>query len=327
MSSFDSTGYDFDPSYGYSLEQLLAISPPDKEPADFDLFWQNRYHQALTVMPQPQLTDCQQTVAGWRVFEISYFSTQQFLIRGWLLLPDSGIIERGFIIGHGYGGRDSPDFHLPFKNAALLFPCFRGLSRSSRPDISNQPFWHVRHNLNRVDDYILGGCVEDIWLAVSTLLQLYPHLSGHLGYLGISFGGGIGAMALGFEPRIARGHLNIPTFGHQMLRLRLKTCGSGYSVQQFYCCHKKQTIKVLRYYDAASAAKRINIPMHCACAKFDPCVAPPGQFAIFNALAGEKQLTVLEAGHYSYPQQQQQEQALIAEVVDFFAALNPNPAQ
>jgi cephalosporin-C deacetylase len=323
MDSFNQ--YDFDPTYGYSLEQLLAVTPPNKEPVDFDQFWQNRYQAALKIRPQIHLKECQQTLPDWRVFEISYVSTGNFLICGWLLLPVVCKIERGFIISHGYGGRDAPDFHLPFKNAALLFPCFRGLSRSSRSDISTQPFWHIRHHLDNVNKYILGGCVEDVWLAVSTLLQLYPHLNGHLGYLGISFGGGIGALALGYEKRIARGHLNIPTFGHQLLRLRLKTLGSGDSVQQFYHCHKKQTIKVLRYYDAAVAARRITIPMHCACAKFDPYVAPPGQFAIFNELAGEKQLYVRDAGHHFYRKQQDQEQELLVEVAEFFKPLSePN---
>lgn len=314
--------YGFDPSYGYSLEQLLAVAPPAKEPADFDYFWQNRYQKALSLRSQIRLKECHQTIMNWRIFEISYVSSDYFVINGWLLIPYSGIIESGFIIGHGYGGRDAPDFHLPFKNAALLFPCFRGLSRSSRQDISNQPFWHIRHHLDSVENYILGGCVEDIWLAVSALLQLYPHLAGHLGYLGISFGGGVGAMALAYEKRISRGHLNIPTFGHQLLRLRFKTLGSGQSVQQFYHCHKKQTVKVLRYYDAAIAAKRIKIPMHCACAKYDPFVAPPGQFAIFNALVGEKHLYVRNAGHHAYSEEKQQEQELLAELDHFFKPLN-----
>jgi cephalosporin-C deacetylase len=320
MDSFHQ--YNFDPTYGYSLEQLLNIPPPVKEPTDFDQFWQNRYQNALNIQPQIHLKDCHQTIMDWRVFEMSYISTNEFLIHGWLLLPSSGIIKRGFIIGHGYGGRNAPDFHLPLKNSALLFPCFRGLSRSTHPDISTQPNWHVLHHIESIHQYILGGCVEDVWLAVSALLHLYPNLQGHLGYLGISFGGGIGALALAYEKRISRGHLNIPTFGHHLLRLRLKTYGSGNSVQQFYCCHKKQTLQVLRYYDAATAAKRITIPMHCVCAKFDPYVAPPGQFAIFNALSGQKQLYVSDAGHHPYPAQHQQEQEMLAELVDFLDPLN-----
>jgi len=313
--------YGFDPTYGYSLEQLLKVETP-KEPKYFDDFWRARYEKALGVMPLPQINDTNQNRSGWRVFRINYCSTDNFPIRGWLLLPESGEITRGFVIGHGYGGRYEPDFHLPFKDAALLFPCFRGLALSNRPPISTEPNWHVLHDIDRLDKYILGGCVEDLWLAVSALLRLFPQLQGHLGYLGLSFGGGIGALALGYEPRIARGHLNLPTFGHHPLRLRLETLGSTKSMQNFYKSHRKLTLKVLRYYDAANAAKRITIPMHCACAQFDPCVAPPAQFAIFNALGGEKKLFLLDAGHHNYPNQKQQELELIKQLDTFFKPLN-----
>jgi cephalosporin-C deacetylase len=316
----DSSSYNFDPSYGYSLNQLLAVKPP-KEPKDFDSFWQNRYQKALSVAPKPQTKIINEDQLGWRVFAISYTSTDNFPIQGWLLLPASGVIKRGFVVGHGYGGREGPDFHLPFKDAALLFPCFRGLSLSARPPISAEPRWHVLHDISLKDRYILGGCVEDVWLAVSALLSLFPDLAGHLGYLGISLGGGIGALALAWESRINKGHLNVPSFGHHPLRLRLATNGSAGSVQQFYQTHKKMTLTVLRYYDAALAAKRIKIPMHCACAAFDPCVAPPGQFAIFNALSCEKQLFILDAGHHSYANQVQQEIELLNQLDDFFASL------
>ncbi|MDP3007474.1 MAG: acetylxylan esterase [Methylococcales bacterium] len=315
------TEYDFDPSYGYSLPQLLAVATP-KEHKDFDEFWQHRYQLAVTVNPNPQTRIINENDRGWRVFEINYTSTDNFPIRGWLLLPSNGVIKRGFVIGHGYGGRDAPDFHLPFKDAALLFLCSRGLGLSAAPTISSEPYWHVLHDIHQADRYIIGGCVEDVWLGVSSLLQLFPKLAGHLGYLGISFSGGVGALALPWERRIARGHLNIPTFGHHPLRLRLPTRGSTHSLQQFYSTHKKQTLNVLRYYDAALAAKRITMPINCACALFDPFVAPPAQFAIYNALPAEKELFVLTAGHHSYPEQQQQEQQLIAELDAFFAPLS-----
>lgn len=316
----NSSHYGFDPSYGYSLAQLLAVPTP-REPKNFKAFWQARYQQALLQKPQPRIKAMDSQHPDWRIFTVSYSSTEDFPIHGWLLLPKTGIIKRGFVIGHGYGGRDAPDFHLPFKDAALLFPCFRGLSLSACTGISAEPYWHVLHNIDQPDRYIIGGCVEDVWLGVSALLTLLPRLSGHLGYLGISFAGGIGALALAWDKRIARGHLNVPTFGQQPLRLKLPTQGSAHSVQQYYQSHKKQTLQVLRYFDAALAAHYIDQPMHCACALFDPCVAPPGQFAIYNALPANKQLFILEAGHYSYPNQAQQEQLLLEELNHFFAPL------
>ena len=322
-NNINTSPYGFDPTYGYDLEQLLAVHAP-KEPENFAQFWQQRYQYALTVAPKPQLRDTHENHGNWRVFDIRYQSTDNCLIRGWLLLPQSGIIKRGFIIGHGYGGRTSPDWHLPFTESALFFPCFRGLGLSGQAGISSEPRWHVLHNIDDVNTYVLGGCVADVWLAVSALLRLFPDLAGHLGYLGISFGGGIGALALAWEQRIARGHLNAPTFGQQPLRLRLPTQGSANSVQNYCRAHKKQTLQVLRYYDAALAAKHITMPMHCACAKFDPCVAPPGQFAIYNALPHSRQLYVLDAGHHDYANRVPQENELLAELNHFFAPLADN---
>jgi cephalosporin-C deacetylase len=69
------------------------------------------------------------------------------------------------------------------------------------------------------------------------------------------------------------------------------------------------------------AARFTSIPVHVAAALFDPAVAPPGQFAVYNALPGEKQLFVLDAGHFDYPGKAGQEQLLRAELERFFAPL------
>jgi cephalosporin-C deacetylase len=315
--------YCFDPSYGYDLKQLLAIKPP-REPKDFVSFWQNRYQNALQINPAIQVQKESFSQAGWQVFKMQYQSTEDCTIHGWLLLPESGIIKRAFVVGHGYGGREQPDFHLPFKDAALLFPCFRGLGLSRHATISPEPHWHVLHHIDDINRYVLAGCVEDVWLAVSSLLSLYPHLAGHLGYLGISFGGGIGALAVAWEQRLARAHFNAPTFGQQPLRLRLPSQGSANSVQNYCREHKKEVLKALSYYDAATAAKYIQQPIHCACALYDPCVAPPGQFAIYNALNAKRQLFVLEAGHHEYPNKYRQEHELLNELNTFFAPLVDN---
>lgn len=314
-----SHGFSFDPTYGHDLESLLAVSPPP-EPPGFAQVWRERYKRALRVDPRPQVARAEAQRPGFRVLDIRYRSTDDFPIRGWILLPESRPPTTALICGHGYGGIERPDFELPLADALYLIPCFRGLCRSARPPISTEPRWHVLHDLDKPDRYILRGCVEDLWTGVSALLALYPWLAGRLGYLGISFGGGIGALALPWETRIARGHLNAPTFGHQPLRLTLPTTGSGASVQAFARdhCH---TAVTLAGYDAAVAARHIRQPMHLALALFDPVVPPPGQFAIFNALPGDKQLMVLRAAHFEYPDQARQGQQLLRELHDFFGVL------
>ncbi|KAA6187066.1 deacetylase [Thiohalocapsa marina] len=312
-------GYGFDPTYGYSLDDLLAVEPP-VGPSDFAPFWVARYRRALGIDPAPRLSPSAVAIPGFAVAEIAYRSTEGFTIRGWLLQPIRGQALRAFILGHGYGGISEPPRDLIDEQAIYLVPCFRGLGLSARPPISREPRWHVLHDIDKRDRYILGGCVEDVWTGVSALLALFPALAGRLGYLGISFGGGIGALALPWDERIVRGHLNVPTFGHQALRLRLPTSGSAAAVQDFVRQHR-HVLATLAYYDAAVAAAFIRQPMHVAAARFDPVVAPPGQFAIYNALLSDKRLFVLDAGHFEYPNRARQERELMAGLRTFFSTL------
>lgn len=310
-------GYGFDPACGLSLAALKAIVPPEP-PADFDGFWMRRYRDALLVDPSPQLRHSKFQHPDWLTLDISYRSTGNFDIRGWLLLPRSGMVRRGLVVGHGYGGRDQPDYDLPVKDTAILFPCFRGLSLSAHPPISPKPEWHVLHDIDKPEAYILGGCVEDLWLGVSTLISLYPWVSGKTGYAGISFGGGIGAMAIPYDPRMDRGHLALPSFGWQELRLKLPSIGSAAAMQD-YERHHGHAMETLRFYDAAFAASRIRVPMLMAVAQFDPAVAPPCQFAVANAILKKNCKTViLDAGHFDYPQKAKQAASLRQQLATFF---------
>jgi cephalosporin-C deacetylase len=375
--------FPFDPTYGYTLETLLEVQPPPA-PADFLAFWQARYARALEVQTKPEFRLCKPPTPDMQLYMIRYLSTDGFRIGGWLLKPKYGPLERGVVVGHGYGGREAPDLNLPFPRAALLFPCFRGISLSKRPPVSSDPNFHVLHDIDKTDKYILGGCVEDLWVGVSVLQNLFPELEGRIGYMGRSFGGGIGALALPVETRVARAHLCVPTFGNQPLRLTLPTQGSGEAVRNYakrLAKHAKQQYRVqgniqgniqgntqnsiqgdlqnndsvqndmqndmqtpiqnniqnsvqndvmqtLQYYDAATAATHIQIPMHIAAALFDPVVAPPGQFAIYNALPSRssplerpKTLFTLEAGHFDFPGLAQQEAELLEQLHIFFEEL------
>ncbi|MGJ8639458.1 MAG: acetylxylan esterase [Opitutaceae bacterium] len=312
--------YKFDPSYGYTLEDLLAVQVSE-EPTDFDAFWEARYRKALEVNPAPQLVYAENSPGSWQVCDLKYTSTDGVEIRGWCLLPKSEPVERILIFLHGYGGVDGPVADLPFKNAALFFPCLRGISLSKHPPISSEPLWHVLHDIQDKDRYVHGGCVEDVWLAVSSAQKLFPKAADRVGLLGISFGGGIGAMATAFDSRIGRAHFNVPSFGHQKLRLTLETTGSGAAVQAMHRRKPEVIESTLAYYDAAVSAKRIQVPTHFACALFDPMVAPPGQFAVYNAVPGQKSLFPLIAGHYDYPEQEDEERALLQELNEFFQPL------
>jgi len=65
--------------------------------------------------------------------------------------------------------------------------------------------------------------------------------------------------------------------------------------------------------------RHARVPVHVAAALFDPAVPPPGQFAVYNALGGPKELFVLTAGHFDYPAAEEENRRLREELVRFFA--------
>lgn len=291
--------YPFDPTHGYDLDALLAVAAPE-QPADFAPFWRDLRARARAVTVAPTLRELPSPQPHTRVFAVVFTSLDGIRIGGWLTRPRGEPVERGAVVGHGYGGREGPDFHLPFRRAALLFPCARGISRSARADVPDNPDAHVLHGVDRRETYVHGGCAADtVWCAATALLELFPMAARRLDYLGISFGGGIGALALPWDERFHRAHLNVPSFGHHPLRLALPCVGSGEAVRR---CQRRtgRALATLRYFDAAVAARHLRIPVHVAAARFDPAVPPPGQFAIYNALAGHRELFVLQAGHFDH---------------------------
>ena len=309
--------YDFDPCYGMDLGRLLDVVPPTPPP-DFADFWRRRYAAAMAQAPRPRTGSTGQVLGNHTVHELRFDSTDGVEIGGWLLLPLAGPPRRGVLIGHGYGGRALPVAPFGLDDAALLFPCFRGMGASPVADISPHPALHVVHEIEDRDRYILGGCVEDLWLGVSALLALFPEVAGHLSYQGSSFGGGIGALATPWDRRIGHLYIEVPTFGHHGLRMVLPCVGSCDAVRIYLRHHSFDVMKTLTYYDAACAARNLRIPTLVAAALFDPAVPPPGQFAIYNAIpASWRRLFLLKAGHFDYPGRQAQELELTREAAKF----------
>ncbi|WP_093896897.1 acetylxylan esterase [Streptomyces sp. Ncost-T10-10d] len=312
-------GFPFDPAYGRTLDDLLLIPAP-AAPDDFDAFWRARYEEARKVATEPEIGPLEDERDGVRIHGVTFTSVGGVRLGGWVALPAEGSAEYGFVVGHGYGGRQEPgpDVPLPLPRAAAILPCVRGMgARGLRPGIPDTAGGHVLHGIESRDSYVIGDCVADLWCAASALHELVPELTPgegdpRLGYLGESFGGGLGALALPWDGRFGAAQLTVPTFGNHPLRLTLPCVGSGEAVRGHYREHP-EVAQVLRYFDAATAATRLELPTLVAAALFDPSVPPPGQFAVYNALAGERELRVLSAGHFEY-------EGLATEVAELRAA-------
>ncbi|MBI3831178.1 MAG: acetylxylan esterase [Planctomycetes bacterium] len=289
------------PTCGYALAELLKVRAPENPPADFETFWRATYAQARAEEDRLDVARrlASQTIDGVRVSEMEYTSWDKVRVGGWLVEPPPGTPLRGLlVVGHGYGGRESPEYGWSREGFAALYPCARGFHRSARPDIPNVGTRHVVHGISSRETYVLRGCVAELWHAASILIRLYPALEERLYYVGGSFGGGLGALMLPWDARFKRAHLGVPTFGHHPLRLRWPCTGSGEGVRHYAASHP-EVIEVLRYYDSATAAESVRIPTQTHAALFDPVVIPPGQFAVANSLrAPGSEIVVIPSAHF-----------------------------
>lgn len=291
--------FTFDPTYGYGLQDLLAVVPP-APPDDFVSFWDATRVAAERIAPHVERGPTSER-SGVLVAEVAFDAWGGARVRGWLTLPAGRPATHGLVVGHGYGGRDGPDPEVSLGGAAAIFPCVRGRGLTAWPDgQTGRDREHVLVGIGSRETYGQRGVVADHWAAATALSRLAPEVEGRLGFLGSSFSGGLGAIAAAFDPRFRRVALNVPSYGHHPLRLTQPCRGSGEAVRRHAASHP-ETAGVLRYFDAAVAARFLDRPTLVGVAQFDPNVPPPGQAAVFNALPGRKSLYVRRAGHFAFP--------------------------
>jgi len=314
--------FPFDPTGGYAAEALIAgpVAPLPAEPADFVAFWRRTHEEAMAAPLDWRLEPSAEQREGWDVFDVSFAGMAgEHRVGGWLLRPRGRPVRRGMVWTHGYGGRGEPDFNVPVDDAAVIFPVCTGLpTRSAHPDFGLEGGGHVVSGIGGRETYAHRFCVMDVWRALSVLVEAVPEAAERIDYLGGSFGGGIGALALPWEARFASAHLCVPSFGNHDVRLGLECTGSGESVRRHVAAHPEARA-VLAYFDAAVAATHVRIPVHVAAAVFDPAVPPAGQFAVYHALGGPKRLFALAAGHHEHAGSAAEDAAVAAELRTFFA--------
>jgi cephalosporin-C deacetylase len=291
--------YPFDPTYGYTPEGLLAIEPPP-EPDDFAAFWKPLFDATVATPLNTAFTDVPSRDPDYRIRLVRFDGWNGVQLGAWLVRPAHTGVGRFIVVGHGYYNRPIEDVWFAPGTAALFLAC-RGLGLSRTAGLSDQTMLHVLNGIEDKANYVHRGCVADTWSAASLMLQAFPEAAGRLEYSGESFGGGIGAMALAWDERFSFAQLRVPSFGHQPLRLRCPCTGSGEAVRRKWERWPEIYDRTLRYFDAAAHARRIRTPTHYACALFDPAVPPPGQFAVYNAAAGPKRLTIWQTGHHDWP--------------------------
>ncbi|MFE2773266.1 acetylesterase [Microbacterium resistens] len=290
----------FDGSYGFDLPALRAVSPVPP-PDGFAERWRGWHREARAIPPTPEaLTEAHGH--GRRVSVIAHTAADGTRLRAWVAEPRRTPARVGVVHGHGYGGREAPEFHRVPDDAWAIFPVARGLGALNRgvggPEAAEE---HVVADLDDPDRAVLGLSARDLWTAASALQEIAGDLP--LYYVGESFGGGIGALALPWDERFVGATLVVPSFGQYDERLAVPCLGSGEAVRRAVA-RRPGLREDLRWLDASTAATFLRIPVRVEAALWDQYVPPQGQFAVANAIeraGGDLDLVVLPAGHAEHP--------------------------
>lgn len=288
----------FDGSYGFTLDTLRQVRPIAATP-EFADRWRGWRSAAREVDAAPRVLSSQQR--GRRTVSLIELSGADGVrLRAWYVEPASGATRAGIVHSHGYGGRDAVATQRIPADAAAIFPVARGLGALNvgigAPQERDE---HVISGLADPDEYVIGLCARDLWLAADALVALAGDVP--LYYVGESFGGGIGALATPWDDRLIGATLVVPTFGQYDERLAVPCLGSGESQRSWVQRHPEAR-EQLRLFDASTSASFFDIPVRVEAALWDQHVPPQGQFAIANAIADDLlELAVLPAGHAEYP--------------------------
>ena len=285
--------YSFDPTNGYTQEELLKIQSP-AEVEGFADFWRSNYAAVMAKKPEYTVeAELWSPVENEKIYRIRVKNYDGVEFVMFIARPENS--QGGLVIGQGYGNPGMPS--LSRYSLTTAFACVRGLGFSQCKDIPWEVKSHVVHGIETKESYILRGVIADQWMTASVLLDMFPDTASNLNYTGGSMGGGMGALLLAWDKRFKAAYLSVPTFGSE-IRFDYQSTGSGESCRKYILEHPEAR-KVLAYFDASVSAKYITIPVCCAPALFDPCVAPVGQFSVCNSIKDEyKTVYIREVGHY-----------------------------
>lgn len=286
----------FDATFGFTLDRLLEIQAPPP-PEDFEDFWRATYREATARTPDYRIEkEIWSPNPGTRILQIRFTSHDGLDIGMWIARPEKS--TGGLVIGHGYGNPStSPTATNPGLTVAM--PCLRGLGISQCADIPWQCGRHAGYGIRSRETYVIRGAVTDIWEATSVLTNLFPDTATNLNYTGGSLGGGLGAILLPWDARFQAGEINVPTLaGPMQFDFPLPPGESPGATRREAALSDFACRKALSYFDGASAARRLRIPVLITPALSDRSNPPPAQFAIANAIPEEcRILRIREVGH------------------------------
>ena len=280
---------------GHTKEQLLEIKGEAPVPG-FAEFWQEQYKRAVNSKLDYRVEEeVWSPCPSVRIYRVSFVSCDGFRIGMWVSRPERSC--GGHIVMHGYSNDVRP-WVKPDLQLTAAVPCVPGLGISMCKEVPWQLQHHAAYGFEDPEKYVLVSGVRNIWTAVSILIDMFPDVKDNISCSGGSLGGGMGALAVPWDPRIKAAELNVPTLGGRIMLEYLRNPTDPSYVRAVKARESENNMRTLDLCNAAAAARYIRVPVLVTPALCDKNVPPPGQFAVANSIPEEfRILRIREVGH------------------------------
>lgn len=299
------------------LEQLRTYRGINPRPKDFDEYWDGGLAEMRNLGTEYELVDAEFQVPFARCFHLYFRGVGGARVHAKLLQPahqpNSG---PAVLMFHGYTG-DSGEWSdklsyvaLGFTVAALDCRGQGGLSEDAGGVTGTTHHGHIIRGLSDSPEKLL---YRSIFLDAAQLARIIMSFKTvdetRVAATGGSQGGGLTLACAALEPRIARAAPTFPFLSDYRRVWEMDLAKRAYQeLATFFRNHdplhmrEEELFERLGYIDVQHLAPRISARTLMGVGLMDEVCPPSTQFAAYNKIAGEKEMTIYpDFGHERLP--------------------------
>jgi cephalosporin-C deacetylase len=295
------------PYFDWPLEQLRQYQPQVREPADFDAFWADTLNEARQHPLEAVFEPVDAGLARIDAFDVTYSGYGGQRIKGWYLRP-RGVSEAlpcvVEYIGYG-GGRGYPHDWLLWPSAgyATLVMDTRGQGTTWRkgdtPDIPDGANPHLpgfmTQGILNPKHYYYRRVFTDAVRAIEAARSRADVDASRIALTGGSQGGGITLAAAALDGQVALAMPDVPFLCHFERAIGLTAAYPYQEIVVYLHTHRDHEARVfdtLAYFDGVHFARRMQAEALFSTALMDEICPPSTVFAAYNAVPGQKAISV-----------------------------------
>lgn len=304
------------PAFDLPLEELYHYRGISPRPKDFDHYWLTALAELDTAEPDVKLQPASFTASGTECFDLVFSGVREAKIYAKYLRPAQVKSCPCVLFFHGYN-MSSGDWvpYLPYVLQGMCVVAMDCRGQGGRSEDTGRYTGNTKHG------HIIRGIMDDpqdllfrqIYLDTVQLVRIlntFPEIDPlRIAAIGASQGGALAAACSALSGGVKLSVIQHPFLADFKRTWQMDLGGKAYEeIYQYFRMfdpmhqQEEQFFERLGYLDIRLLAERIHNHTLMAIGLMDQTCVPSTQFAVYNALAGEKELCLYpDFAHEHFP--------------------------